>query len=133
MYSTAWHLCNLTGVFFQARMSVMWNVCLPVLLVTLLIALSQFEVHWLPYLVRKKWVIFPYQMQPLTKSDLQNVVKFCYMIVCTLDSAYSKKNVTLLYLKKFYYMLVYTTEWLTMWNICRNTCIFILSYLSNFN
>ena len=50
-------------------------------------------------------------MQPLTKSDLQSVGKnFCYMIVCTLDSLYNKKNVTLLYMEKFHYMLVCTTE-----------------------
>ena len=30
-------------------------------------------------------------MWPVTKYDLQNVAKFCYMIVCTLNSAYSKK------------------------------------------
>ena len=45
-------------------------------------------------------------MQPLTKSNIQNVAKFHYMIVCTLDSAYSKKNVTLLYVEKFLCMLV---------------------------
>ena len=53
-------------------------------------------------------------MWPLTKSDLQNVAKFHYMIVCTLDSTYSKKNVTLLHVEKFHYTLVCTTEWSTM-------------------
>ena len=68
-------------------------------------------------------------MWPLTKSDLQNVTKLHCMIVCTLNSAYRKKNVTLVYVEKFHYMLICTTEWLTMSNICRNACILILLYL----
>ena len=130
--SAVWNLCNVAGVFFR-HMSVMWNVCVPVLLVTLLIALSQHEVHWPLYIVRKNVQWFSLTKCGLLLNLTRNTAKFHYMIVCIINYVYSKKNITLLYVGKFHYMLVCTTEWLTMWNICRNTCIFILSYLPNFN
>ena len=39
------NLCNVAGIFIQGHMSEMCNVCILMLLVTLLIALSLYEVH----------------------------------------------------------------------------------------
>ena len=36
-------MCNVGGIYIQGHMLVMWNVCIPVLLVTVLIALSSYE------------------------------------------------------------------------------------------
>ena len=37
------YMCSVAGIFVQGHMLVMLNVCIPVLLVTLLIALSSHE------------------------------------------------------------------------------------------
>ena len=39
------HMCNFTDIFVQGHKPVMWNVYIPVLPVTLVIALSSYEVY----------------------------------------------------------------------------------------
>ena len=39
------YMCSLTGIFVQGLMSIMWNIFIPVFLVTLLIALSSYEAY----------------------------------------------------------------------------------------
>ena len=36
-------VCNVVGIFVQGHVPVMWNVCIPVLLITLLIAVISYE------------------------------------------------------------------------------------------
>ena len=38
-------MCNVAGIFVQGHMPVICNVCFPVLLVTLLIILSTYQVY----------------------------------------------------------------------------------------
>ena len=38
-------MCNVVYIFAQGNMPVTWNVCVPVLLVTLLIVVSSYEVY----------------------------------------------------------------------------------------
>ena len=39
------YMCNVSSIFGQGHMALMWNVCTPVFLVTLLIVLSWYEVY----------------------------------------------------------------------------------------
>ena len=43
--SAVGYICNVAGIFVQGHLPVMWNTCKPVLLVTLLIAVSSYEVY----------------------------------------------------------------------------------------
>ena len=43
-------MCDVTGIFVQGYMPITWNVCIPVLVVTLLIALNLYEAYVLSYL-----------------------------------------------------------------------------------
>ena len=43
-------MSDVVGMYVQGHMPIMWNVCILVLLVTLLIVLRSYEVHILTYL-----------------------------------------------------------------------------------
>ena len=38
------HMCNVAGIFIQGHMPMIWNVCMPVVMVTLFISLSSCKV-----------------------------------------------------------------------------------------
>ena len=44
------HICNVAGIFVQGHMPIMWTVCIPVFLVTILIAESSYDTYILIYL-----------------------------------------------------------------------------------
>ena len=39
------HMCGVAGIFVQGHMPVIWNVCMPGVMVTLYIALSSYEIY----------------------------------------------------------------------------------------
>ena len=44
-YSSGRYMCNVAGIFVQGHVPVMWNICIPVILVTLLFAVSSYGVY----------------------------------------------------------------------------------------
>ena len=48
-------MCNIAGIFVQGCILVMWNVCIPVVLVTLFIVVHSIEVYIDSYLISAHW------------------------------------------------------------------------------